>query len=202
MNEESNNEIPDEDADLVAGCKAELPAETSSYYELLSKYEGMIYSTCLRMLGDSQEAEEACQDAFLRVFHKVHQFEGRSTFKTWLFRIACNICMTRRKKLAMKRERDQLVGADIVQSSEPQPPAAKSGEEAQAETVHDTLQKLSEEEREIISLRFVSDLSLAEMSDVLGIKLSATKMRLYRAMERFKSIYAEGDIAKLQPGGH
>lgn len=135
------------------------------------------------------------------MFHKVNQFEGRSTFKTWLFRIACNICMTRRKTLAMKRERDNLVGADIVQNAEPQIPAAKSGEEAQVENVNDTLQKLSEEEREIISLRFISDLSLAEMSDVLDIKLSATKMRLYRAMERFKSVYAEGDVAKLNLGG-
>jgi RNA polymerase sigma-70 factor, ECF subfamily len=101
----------------------------------------------------------------------------------------------------MKRERDNLVGADIVQNAEPQIPAAKSGEEAQVENVNDTLQKLSEEEREIISLRFISDLSLAEMSDVLDIKLSATKMRLYRAMERFKSVYAEGDVAKLNLGG-
>jgi RNA polymerase sigma-70 factor (ECF subfamily) len=201
LNEQPNNVILDEDAELVANCQAELPADTSSYYELLNKYEGMIYSTCYRMLGDSQEAEEACQDAFLRVFHKVHQFEGRSTFKTWMFRIACNICMTRRKKLAMKRERDQAVGAEIVQSATPGTPAAKSGEEAQAENVNNTLQKLSEEEREIISLRFISDLSLAEMSEVLGIKLSATKMRLYRSMERFKSVYAEGDIAKLQTGG-
>lgn len=169
MTEKPNNEILDEDAELVARCHAELPANTASYYELLNKYEGMIYSTCFRMLGDSQEAEEACQDAFLRVFHKVHQFEGRSTFKTWLFRIACNICMTRRKKLAMKREREQAVGAEIVQSSAPETPAAKSGEEAQAENVNDTLQKLSEEEREVISLRFISDLSLPSFTRVGGI---------------------------------
>ena len=104
----------DVDGDLVARCKAELPHNTDAYRELLRKYESMVYSTCYRMLGDKLEAEEATQDAFLRIFHKIHQFEGRSTFKTWMFRIVYNICMTRRRKLATKREREETVGDEMI----------------------------------------------------------------------------------------
>lgn len=181
--------IEDEDAELIEKCRAELPYNTNSYYQLVKKYEGMVYSTCYRMLGDPLEAEEASQDAFLRVFHKLHQFEGRSTFKTWLFRIVYNFCMTRRRKLATKRDREGIVGAELVRRTEEVHKEAMGPDSDNSEYVHKALEQLREDEREVITLRFISDLSLEEMSDVLNIKLSATKMRLYRAMDRFKQIY-------------
>jgi len=183
----------DEDAEIIARCLAELPGKTDAYYELLQKYEGMVYSTCYRMLGSRQEAEEACQDTFLRIFHKLYQFEGRSTFKTWMFRIACNFCMTRRRKLATKRERDTQIGAEIVEDAEEIKRSALPGNHDHTEFVHDALHQMNDEERNIITLRFISDLSLEEMAEVLDLKLSATKMRLYRAMEKFKTIYKSQD---------
>lgn len=182
--------VQDVDAELIARCKAELPYETAAYYELLKKYEKMVYGTCYRMLGSQQEAEEACQDTFLRVFHKLYQFEGRSTFKTWLFRIVYNFCMTRRRKLATKRERDNTVGDELVRNTKEIHRAATGPSTDDSEYVHIALNQMKDEEREIITLRFISDLSLDEMAEVLELKLSATKMRLYRAMDRFKEIYA------------
>jgi RNA polymerase sigma-70 factor, ECF subfamily len=187
--ETENRNFEDIDADLVARCRAELPDKTTAYYELLQKYEPMVYGTCYRMLGDPREAEEATQDTFLRIYHKIHQFEGRSTFKTWMFRIICNFCMTRRRKLAMKRERDKSVGQEIIsQTNETYRKAIDPGEDDR-EYVHLALQELREEDREIISLRFISDLGLEEIAGAIGLKLSATKMRLYRAMEKFKEVY-------------
>ncbi len=179
----------DVDADLVARCKAELPHSTEAYYELLQKYEAMVYSTCYRMLGDKLEAEEATQDAFLRIFHKIHQFEGRSTFKTWMFRIVYNFCMTRRRKLATKREREETVGDEMIARTNEVHREAMGPSMDNSEYVHLALKELREEDKEVITLRFISDLSLEQMSDVLGLKLSATKMRLYRAMEKFKEVY-------------
>jgi len=187
----------DEDAELIARCLAELPGKTDAYYELLQKYEGMVYSTCYRMLGSRQEAEEACQDTFLRIFHKLYQFEGRSSFKTWMFRIACNFCMTRRRKLATKRGRENKVGDEIVQNAEESKREALPGvPDDNAEFVHEALREMKEDEREIITLRFISELSLEEMAEVLDLKLSATKMRLYRAMEKFKKVYKNRETAR------
>lgn len=191
----TNAGSPDEDSELIARCRAELPDETAAYYELLQKYEGMVYNTCYRMLGSPQEAEEACQDAFLQVFRKLHQFEGRSTFKTWLFRIVYNFCMTRRKKLAMKREREQVVGEKIVKDADESFQVAMGPENESPEKVQRALSMMSEDEKEVMTLRFISDLSLDEMADVMGLKLSATKMRLYRAMEQFKKVYSGMEVA-------
>ena len=179
----------DVDGDLVARCKVELPHKHDAFYELLEKYESMVYSTCYRMLGDSLEAEEATQDAFLRIFHKIHQFEGRSTFKTWMFRIVYNFCMTRRRKLATKREREETVGEEIVARTNEVHREAMGPDMDNREYVHLALKELREEDREVITLRFISDLSLEQMAEILGLKLSATKMRLYRAMDKFKEVY-------------
>ena len=56
------------------------------------------------MLGSVQDAEEACQDSFLQVFHKIGQFEGRSAFKTWLYRIVYNRCIETRRKDARRNQ--------------------------------------------------------------------------------------------------
>lgn len=181
----------DVDADLISRCKRELPHNLDAYRELVEKYEGLVFGTCQKMLGSRPDAEEVTQDAFLRVFHKLEQFEGRSAFKTWLFRIVYNDCMTRRKKLAITRERRVLVEEEqvaIIQERErPTSPAAFERDE----NVRIALSQLKEDEEKIICLRFISDLSLDQMAEVLDMGLSATKMRLYRAMEKFKAVYTE-----------
>lgn len=184
-------EIVNDDVELVARCQEELPHRTEAYYELLQKYEPMVYSTCLRMLGNVQDAEETCQDAFIRVFHKIHQFEGRSAFKTWLFRVVYNFCMTKRRTLATKRERNQSIHEEITHEAEAAQQNAFAEESASKEAVQKALGKLSDDDREVIVLRFFSELSLEEIAEVLDLKLSATKMRLYRALDRFKQIYGQ-----------
>lgn len=175
------------DAELVEMCQAELPYTLHAYRELLVRYERIVYGTCMNMLGNPQDAEEVCQDAFLQVFHKIHQFEGRSTFKTWLYRIVFNLCLNKRKSAATRREREIQAGQQYAEELENAHKAYFAA--TPDDRVRDTLDRMREEEREVILLRFSSDLSLAEMSEVLNIKLSATKMRLYRAMEEFKTIY-------------
>lgn len=178
-----------EDDALIERCRAEIPHQTVAFHELVRRYEGMVYHTCLRMLGSVEEAEETCQDAFLRVFQKLHQFEGRSSFKTWLFRVVYNFCMTRRRKLAIRRERGTEIHAEIVRESETQDEEAEANETELSETVHRAIDRLKPDDKEIIQLRFISDLSLEEIAEILGLGLSATKMRLYRAMDRFKNAY-------------
>lgn len=181
---------PDADEELVARCKEEIPHRTEAFHELLNKYEPMVYHTCLRMLGNAEEAEETCQDAFLRVFNKIHQFEGRSAFKTWLFRVVYNFCMTRRRNLASRRERKELITEEFTQQEAEDRRTLLSDSSPDTEQVQKALSRLREDDREIIVLRFFSELSLDEIAEVLNLKLSATKMRLYRAMDRFKAVFS------------
>ena len=185
----------EKDEQLVARCQAELPDTLDAYHELVRRYEGIVFSTAMKMLGQVQEAEEVSQDTFLRVFHKIHQFEGRSTFRTWLFRVVFNFCLSRRKTLATRRERMESVGEKVIAEADAELNAGRTAAVTQANTpdelVREALDQMKHEEQQIIVLRFISDLSLDQMAEVLDIGLSATKMRLYRAMENFRNVYSE-----------
>jgi len=73
-----------EDELLVQKCKDELPYITRSFEQLLRKHEPSVFKTCQYLLSDPSDAEEACQDIFLRVFHKIHTFQQKASFRTWL----------------------------------------------------------------------------------------------------------------------
>ena len=182
------------DDELVARCKTELPYNVTAYRELLRRHEPLVYRSCLKMLGSVQDAEEACQDAFLQVFHKIGQFEGRSAFKTWLYRIVYNRCIETRRKAARRSEIHAKLVEEITQDE-----ISREDPDMQNELtgkVHEVIAKMSGEDCRLVTLRYVSGLSLQEIADVLEIGLSATKMRLYRAQEKFKEIYIDLDTGE------
>ena len=187
------------DDELVARCKAELPYNVNAYRELLRRHEALVYRSCLKMLGSVQDAEEACQDSFLQVFHKISQFEGRSAFKTWLYRIVYNRCIETRRKDARRNQYHAKLKEEVENEE-----LANSNTDSHNEItgrVHEVIAKMNGEERRLVTLRYISGLSIQEISDVLEIGLSATKMRLYRAQERFKEIYNDLDFeGEVQEG--
>lgn len=180
------------DEQLIAEISAEHPYGTLAFEQLLRRYEPMVYRTCLRYLGNAQDAEETTQDAFLRVFHGASKFSGRSTFKTWLYRIVANACATRYQKIRKRSERQSAYEQHYVENWDPNAAESDQRDGHQLEgPVADALERLSDKDREIVSLRHVSDLSVPEIAEVLDLKLSATKMRLSRAEKRFRDIYTE-----------
>lgn len=175
------------DAELVTRCQSELPNNLAAYRELLRRYEGLIFNTCNKLLGSRQDAEEVTQDALIQVFHKIHQFEGRAAFKTWLYKIVHNYCRNRLSKLIRKREGQEAyeqhtrnIVPDFEQCRQQQRLSAR---------VQEALQRLKDSDREIVVLKFMSGLTIQEIADVFEIGLSAAKMRLYRALEDFKDAY-------------
>ncbi|MCC6881519.1 MAG: sigma-70 family RNA polymerase sigma factor [Verrucomicrobiales bacterium] len=175
------------DEELVGRCRNEIPHSTQSFQILVRKYEGIVFNTCAKVLGSFPDAEEVSQDVFIKIYHKLHQFEGRSSFKTWLFSIVYNQCLSRLKRLSRQRGREVLLDTQLVDT--PEPPQ-DWGAAHQRERVQAAILQLKPEDREVIVARFISDLSLEQIAEVLDLKLSATKMRLYRAMERFKEVFS------------
>jgi len=166
------------DEQLVDICNQELPETTRAYCVLIRRYEGLIYNTCLKLLGNQQDAEEVAQDTLIQLFHKLYQFQGRSTFKTWLYRIVHNYCKNRISKQIRQRK-----GQSAIEEH-----ASHFSADAFDETENNE-HKLKPRDKEIIVLKYMSGLTMEEMSDVLDIGLSACKMRLYRALDTFKETY-------------
>lgn len=184
-----NNEkhgIPAESDDaLVASCKAELPYVTTAFEKLVRRYDPLVYRTSLRYLRSENDAEEATQDVFLRLFFNIDRFGGRASFKTWLFRIVANVCASKYRSLRHIKEQQQAYFEHLeLIEQEVQP---LDNLDLRDGPIMAALDTLSAEDREILILRHVSELSFQEISEVLGLKLSASKMRLYRAGQRLKA---------------
>lgn len=176
------------DEELVEVCKEQLPHELEAYRVLVQRHEGLVYNLCMKFLGSPEDAEEVAQDSLLQVFHKIHQFEGRSAFKTWLYKIVHNFCRNRISKIIRKREVQE---AYEEHAKEELPSSVNDDARMEDKKAHiqEALNKLKPKEKEIIVYKYISGMTLQEISDVTGIGVSAAKMRYYRALESFKEAY-------------
>jgi RNA polymerase sigma-70 factor (ECF subfamily) len=179
---------PASDEDLVTRCRAELPYQTGAFETLVRRYEGRVFGTCRRLLGDTHDAEEVTQDVFLAVYWTVGDFRGDCTFSTWLYGIARNKCISRHRAVARQERRHAEYAAGVAGDMASLPtssPEAQIGVGPVAEAFH----RLAPADRRVLHLRHLDQLPLRQLASVCGVTLSAAKMRLYRAEQRFRDLY-------------
>lgn len=169
----------DPDKKLVAQAQEELPYRTDAYEALVKKYHALIFHICLKILLNKDDAEDLTQEVMLKIFHAITRFEGRSTFKTWIARIATNSCLSALSKIKRAKELKALLHDDPTQ-------VESSGISTTKRDLDKAMLLLSPKERQILTLRYTADLSIEEIADACDLGLSAAKMRLYRAQATLK----------------
>jgi len=179
-----------DDEALIERCQAELPYVVTGFEELVRRYQKPLFAMCRRYLSVESDAEDATQEIFMKVFHSLPDFEQRSTFKTWLFSIAINHCKTVLSN--NKRQQDRYINDE--ESITTAVDEGSDGElllssEDEQNCVQQVISKLKASERDLILLRFTSELSLEDIAEILGKQLSATKMSFYRTLEKFKRLH-------------
>lgn len=174
-----------EPPELLPALKARSP---EAFQQLFETYSDKMYRLAAGMLEDEQEAEDVVQEAFLRLFEKIDQFEGRSTVGTWLYRTVHNasIDRLRRRKPGLEIDHPPLTGDSPL----PMPAVFvdwKSVPEAQLNQAEVQRQleaaaaSLPESLRAVFLLRDVEELSTEEVAGILEISNGAVKVRLHRA---------------------
>jgi RNA polymerase sigma-70 factor (ECF subfamily) len=167
-----------EDAAIVADC---LGGSPQSFVVLVERYQRVLYNLALRMLGDPEDARDAPQTAFLRVWESLGRFDPRHRFFSWIYRITTNECLNqiqRRRRL------------------EPLHPGLPSGDDPTAgvrtretsDRVQQALLRLSSEHREVVILRHFMELSYGEIAETLALPEKTVKSRLYEARQRLCEI--------------
>lgn len=180
----TDTDLADPDAWLVRRSQDDLPYAGEAFARLVRRHERRVYQSCRRYLRDPVEAEDAAQEVFLNVFQSLAGFDGRAPFGAWLYRIVHNHCLNR-----LERDRSWREQWRDAQSLDAIPEPATAPTDDTPDVVQRALGGLPDAERQLLILRFEAGLSIAEIATALGLKLSATKMRLYRAQDRFKQIY-------------
>lgn len=187
------------DGELVDLCKRQLPDNIEAFTELVKRYEALVYNFCLKIIGSPQDAEEVAQDALIQVFHKIHQFEGRSAFKTWLYKIVHNYCRNRISKLMRKRQVQQAYEVHVKEEQSFVQVDSRPNLMDNKARIHEAMNGLKSKDKEIITYKFVIGMTLQEIAETLGVGVSAAKMRYYRAMESFKAAYERTGKSPTNP---
>lgn len=169
-------------------AQQELFTITRAYEELMRRYQRVLYSVCVRYLGNERDADDVCQEIMLKVLYGLKKFEGKSKFKTWLYSITYNECTTQyRKEMRRKRLADAL-SLNPLEEAEEQP-TPEIGQ--QDNSLDRWLAGVNPIDREIIILRFVAELEFQDIAHIMNLGLSATKMRYKRAIDRLKHQHAD-----------
>jgi len=184
-NSESLDEIQE-----IHWVKASQRGDVLAFNRLVLKWEKSIYNLNLRMLHDPDEAAETTQEVFLSAFRAIRRFRQTAKFSTWLYRIACNHCVSR------LRERPQGLHYSLDDSAPGNPvhqslPAHESHEgsfldEEQRRHVRQALMYLSPDQRAVVELKFFQELTFDEIAEVVQLPLGTIKSRLYSGLEILK----------------
>lgn len=161
--------------------------DNTAFKQLFDQYRHFVYNICYRMSGNREEAEDATQDVFVKIFHSIERFRGEAKLSSWIYRIAVNTCLKRerQKKLA------NWVSLDILFQNKKEfyPIDHEDAPEQQMEhiqreqIVQGAIRQLPARQKAALILHRYQDLSYEEIAQVMEISLSAVESLLHRSKE-------------------
>ena len=179
-------------SEVIAACKA---GDETAWRTLVDLTHRDVYTLCLRILGDPDDAAEATQDAYLKAWRGLKSFRGDAQLETWLYRVASNAAVSRYRSRRRRQSHetgtaDELLG-EMASSGSVESTAASRIEVAEVESA---LQELPEHYRVAVVLRDIYGLSIEEIAEQMKISETAAKVRVHRGRKRLKDlVYGQGE---------
>jgi RNA polymerase sigma-70 factor, ECF subfamily len=180
------------DAIIKKRIKQVLKGDQNAYAEIVEIYKDKVFQLCYRMLGNRHEAEDMAQEAFIRAYVNIASFNINLKFSTWLYRIATNLCIDRIRKKKPDFYLDaEVSGTDgLTMYSQVAADTALPEEEVESielqEIIQREISKLPEKYRSVIVLKYIEELSLNEISEILDMPLGTVKTRIHRGREALR----------------
>lgn len=184
----------DSDADVVLRVRE---GDIEAFGDIVRRYEKKMLNIAYRVLGDYEESLEAVQDAFISAFKNIKRYQGRAKFSTWLYTIMLNTARNYHKKLRNRTYHEKFTvdsGAGDCEGSMSREPASEGltvlerlEKSERDKVVHDCMNSLSPEFREVAVLRDIQGFSYTEIGDMLSIAEGTVKSRLSRARDAIKN---------------
>ncbi len=164
-----------------------LEGVSQSYGILVERYQDRLFNAMLHITGSHDEAEDVVQDSFVQAYLKLSSFQGNSQFFTWLYRIAFNNALSRRRRRRGEMSIDQsreITGSDPQDDQEsPDEPLLR---EERVSMVTTALEQLSDEHRTILVMREMQELAYEDIAEILDINIGTVRSRLSRARNQLK----------------
>ena len=165
-----------------------LAGDTQSFNVIVDRYKDLVFTLALRILKHREEAEEASQDTFIKVFRSLNRFKGDSKLSTWIYKVAYFTCLDRLKK----QKREQHIVA-IDEFTEHQVKTIDNAldmmeKEERKEAIQDCLQLLPSNDVALLTLFYFEELSLEEIAKIVDLTANNVKVKLYRSRKKLASI--------------
>ena len=179
------------DETLVADAKN---GNAASFGKLVIKYERYVGSLALSVVRNREDAFDVSQEAFLKAWHHIGEFDGKCSFSSWLYRITKNAAYDhlrsakRRGTVQLETTDDdgesaQLEIPDESETTRPESAVLKAEEKT---ILYDAIETLDDEHREILLMRDIEEMTYDEIAETLGLELGTVKSRLFRARKALR----------------
>jgi RNA polymerase sigma-70 factor (ECF subfamily) len=170
-----------EDLELARRSQA---GDTEAFGELVTKYRAKIFTMVYRMVCNENDAWDLAQEGFLKAWRSIQQFQGRSSFYTWLYSLTVNLTID---SLRRKGRRVEVELDDAIPSSLPSPRANYHRNEIR-QHINAALAQLSPEHRAVIVLKEIEDLQYQEIAKILNLSIGTVMSRLFYGRKQLQSI--------------
>jgi RNA polymerase sigma factor (sigma-70 family) len=174
-----------------------LEGKPNAFSYLVDQHKNKAFNLAFRICGNHEEAEELTQDSFLKAYRALSSFKMKSSFATWFYRIVYNTAISHvrlKRKGVLSLEDFPADATDFIGTNTNEEEAEK---EYRNSLVNFALQKITEEERGLISLYYYEEMSTDEIADVTGINKSNIKVKLFRARQKMQEIIEKAEKKKL-----
>jgi RNA polymerase sigma-70 factor (ECF subfamily) len=168
-----------EEAVLIEAAKS---GDQEAFRHIVERYQGAVYNLAYRMLGTPEEAEDAAQEIFVRIYRQLGRYDPERKFSTWTLAIATNFCIDQ-----LRRRRMQLVPLENIIPWARTRDSGPEGEALSSESrdeMQRLLKRLPEKYRAPLVLRYWEDLSCAEIAEILGVPEGTIKTQIHRARKQ------------------
>ncbi|CAN5652484.1 RNA polymerase sigma factor RpoE [soil metagenome] len=181
---------------LLARCRRQ---DVEAFGRFVDLYQARVLGYVRRMVPNVEEAEDVAQETFVRAFQSFDRFDGRANVRTWLFRIAHNLCIDRARRADRRVQEASLTdgeeGDDYDFADSRWEPEAMMMNEELAQIVEDGVASMSEKLRSVLLLHDREDMPYEEIAQTLGVPIGTVKSRLFLARNHLQKIlrpYLEG----------
>ena len=188
----------------AAVIQSVLDGNVNAFETLVKEYEKNVYNLALRMTGNSEDAADMSQEAFIKAYNSLSSFRGDSKFSVWLYRIVSNVCLdylrsrTRKPTVSLSTENDDGEEVELDIADESQSPELLLDRSLTRDAVRRGLAALPPDHREILLLREIQGLSYEEIAAALGLEAGTVKSRIFRARKKLCSfLIKDGNIPEF-----
>ena len=159
--------------------------DSAPFSFLVDKYKYMAYTIALKILDNSEDAEDVAQESFIKAYQQIHQFEGKSKFSTWLYTIVYRTAISRLKDTRI----ETLPISDKIKENYTQDYTTaldRLEEKDEQRYVKQAIQKLPKTEALLITLFYINENSIREIQEITGLSSANIKIKLFRARKKLE----------------